>query len=472
MQTAFVERRRFPQIRKLVDSPVFGALVVILILASVLLIFIEYMIGLSPEALLAVEFLNEFITFFFVIELTLRWLVSASTRSFLGSFWIDVIAVIPMLRIFRVGRVFRIARLLRIFSMGTILQRRMSNLGAIFETRILEYGILIGFIIFAVIFGAEGLAQFEVGVDEKLQSSSDAFWKALFSLLAGEYADYPKSFGGKIIFTLLLLFGMGAFAMLTGAFSALMIDKLKESAMSKHPNPEEMTDHIVICGFSSKVAILVTEFLSEKGFSGTEILLVSEHADIDELKNRGVRTDCISVLKEDFTKVETLKKASVNRARIAIILSEAGHNRSTEDIDARTILAALTIERLNPGIHTSAELYNEEYSAHLKMGGVEDVVVQGDISGRLLARVAMHQGFLGFFKDLLTNQEGNALAFQPINPELVGMPVEKALHDLHSRHGILLVGVRPKGAELIVNPRSRILLADDELLVIGPVAPS
>ncbi|HOT27247.1 MAG TPA: ion transporter [Candidatus Ozemobacteraceae bacterium] len=464
------ERRKHPKIRAIVDHPVFVAIIVGLILLSVVLILVETFGGLTPEANFDIEIVNDVITMIFVVELLMRWLVSQTTGHFFRRHWIDVLAVLPLLRVFRLGRVFQLVRIVRVFSLATVLQRRLAVFGAILEGRTLEYAVILSFMFFAVIFGGVGFSQYEVGLDAELKTPGDALWKSLFTLLSGEYASYPASLGGKIVFAIMLLFGMGTFAMLTGTFSALMIQKLKENAMQRTANPEDLNGHIIICGFSAKIAILVAEFSSEPKLAETDILIVSQLADINELRSKRVRTDRLTIMKEDFTQMDTLLRAGIKRARTAIILSEHGENRSTQDIDARTILCGLTIERLNPGIHTSAELYNAEYADHLTTAGVEDVVIQGDVSGRLLARVAMQQGLLGFFRDLLTNQSGNGLTFMPVPEKLVGADVEEALGTLRKDRDAILVAVKPEDEPLIVNPRGRKLEKDDQLLLILPIA--
>lgn len=465
-----VERRRHPKLRAIVDHPVFVAVIVGLILLSVVLILVETFGGLPPEINFDIEIVNDVITMIFVVELLMRWLVSQTTGGFFRRHWIDVIAVLPLLRVFRLGRVFQLVRIVRVFSLATVLQRRLAVFGAILEGRTLEYAVILSFMFFAVIFGGVGFSQYEVGLDAELKTPGDALWKSVFTLLSGEYASYPASLGGKIVFAIMLLFGMGTFAMLTGTFSALMIQKLKENAMQRTVNPEDLNGHIIICGFSAKIAILVSEFSSEPKLAETDILIVSQLADINDLRSKRVRTDRLTIMKEDFTQMDTLLRAGIKRARTAIILSEHGENRSTQDIDARTILCGLTIERLNPGIHTSAELYNAEYADHLTTAGVEDVVIQGDVSGRLLARVAMQQGLLGFFRDLLTNRSGNGLSFMPVPEKLVGVDVEVALGALRKERDAILVAVKSGDEPLIVNPRGRKLEKDDQLLVILPIA--
>jgi len=461
--------RTFPWLRKMFDSPIFGVSLMLLILLSVVLILVEMFFQCPTAQLEKIQTANDILTIIFIIELSLRWLISASNSAFLRNFWIDILAVIPMFRVFRIGRILRIIRLFRIFSIGANLQGRLSFFNRIFENRLVEFGTIASFVLFAIIFGAVGFTQFEIGVSEDIKTPIEAFWKALFSMMSGEYADHPKSFGGKIVFVILLIFEMGVFAMLTGTFSAIMVEKLKENAMHKPSNPDELDKHIVICGFSAKAAILANEFLLDPAFSHAEILLVSTKADLEALRAKNIKTDRISILKEDFTRMETLRKAGVERAVAAVILSEHGENRTTQDIDARTILAALTIEKLNPKIHTSAEIYNEEYATHLKMGGVEDVVIQGEVSGKLLARISMHEGLLAFFKDLLSRESGNTLTFIDPPKEVIGLTTEDAAGILAKELGFALVGIKPKKEAVIVNPRGHIINSSDEILVINPV---
>ncbi len=441
---------------------------VILIFLSVALLVVETTCSISPEMMGGLQLLTDALTIFFVIELILRWIVSPSNARFLRNHWIDILAVLPLLRVFRLGRIFQLVRLLRVFSLATVFQRRVAQFGGVFEGRAVEYSILTGFLLFALLFGTIGFTEFEVGRNPTLNTPEDAFWKALFSLLSNQYADYPATLGGRLVFALLSLFGMSVFAMLTGTISAVMIDKLKERAMQRPVNPDDLEHHIVICGFSAKVAIIVREFLAEPRYADRDIILVSAQADLDELRTGGIRTERIGVVREDFTRIDALQRAGITRADVAIVLSEAGENRANHDIDARTLLAALSIARLRPGIHLCAELYHREYSAHLKMGGITNIVIQGEVSGSLLARIAMNEGLLPFFEDLLTPGEGNALLFVKPPANLVGRSVRDAVPLLHATENSLLVAVKSPNSELRINAGDHVIRSDDELLVITP----
>lgn len=462
-------KKQFPTIRAIFESAFFNVILMLLIMFSVVLVMIENVVTLTPDNAIYVAQINELLTIIFVSELSLRWLISNSTKEFFAAFWLDIVAVIPLFRVFRLGRAFRVLRILRLFRFFTIsdgMKKTFPFLKRIPSVNWVEYGLIITIVFFSVFFGAAGFSHFE----SNSMTPEMAFWKATFSLFSGEYADYPDSIGGKIVLLLLMMFSMGIFAMLTGTFSAIMLAKLKESAMYRNQDLKTLSGHMIICGFSAKTHILAKEFLLEPTFKDSEIVIVSENVNLEALKAKGLDTKRVRFLKEDFTHMNALIKAGVERASAAVILSEPGEHRSTQDIDARTILTALTIERLQPGIHTSAEIYNEEYAAHLKNGGVEDVVLQGDFSGRLLAKISMHQGLLAFFKDLLSRESGNTLGFIDPPKVLVGKECGEAITYFNKELGYTMVAIKPRAQNLLINPpNNRIIRDTDEILIIHPI---
>jgi voltage-gated potassium channel len=459
--------RSYPRVRALLNNPGFTAVILILVLLSVALLFVESFGECSSSTMDNIQLANDIITVFLVIELFMRWLIASTTRKFFSNHWIDCLAILPMLRIFRFGRIAYLLRLFRVFSLGTLIQRRLIHFANSLGSRFLEYGIIFGFMVFAILFGTIGLAQFETTHSDKIITQSDAFWQAVFSLLSGEYADYPATLGGKLVFLLLLLFGMSFFAMLTGTISAVMIEKLKESGMHKVAKSDEFADHVVICGFSSKLGILLSELLSVPEYKNREIVIVSECINAQDLQEMGISNEAVLILQEDFTHVEAMNKACIQKAKTAIILSEPSKNRTTHDIDARTLLAALTIEKLNPDVHTCAEIYHQEYVSHLKMGGVDDVIIHGEVSGRLLARVGSHRGLMSFFKEILDFNEGNTLLYLPIPEQFTGQDFQWGAEQIKKSLNALLVGVKPNREDLILNPSTHIFKPQDEMLVIA-----
>ncbi|MCO4781365.1 MAG: NAD-binding protein [Candidatus Cloacimonetes bacterium] len=458
------KRKKYPKIRKLLSNKYFNSVIVTLVILSVIILLLDVFNFFDKNMMMQVSRLNDFITSVLVFELILKWFVSNSNKKFLARNWIEILAVLPLLRVFRFGRLAYAFRLLRLFSLGTILQKKIGSITGALQSKLLEYSLLIGLMTFAILFGTVGFAQFEGSTG--LIEPSEAFWKALFSLFSGEYADYPQTLGGKFVLFMLLVFEMTFFAMLTGTISAVMVEKFKETGMQKINDASDCVDHIVICGFNPKVNILVREFSIDPIRKDSEIIIISQKADLESLKSQGIKTDMVMIMQEDYTHIDVLKRSGINTANLAIVLSEPDVNRSTHDMDARTILSALTIEKMNSKIHTCAEINHPEYIDHLKMGGVDDVVIEGDVSGRLLARMGSSRGILPFFEDVLSNQSGNTMHFHKLPSELIGKSMSDALAWFCKNKQSIAVAVRSKSGDLVVNPRDYLFQEGDDILTI------
>ena len=157
------------KLKHLLRSTELNLSIFVLVIISLILILVEIFAPIEKVYKDYLLKINDFITFVLVIELVLRWFISKSSRVFLKNHWLDILAVLPLLRVFRVGSMSYLLRFLRILSLGALLRKRLRSLAVGLKSRFIEYGLLIGFMLFALIFGAIGLAEFEVGVDENLK---------------------------------------------------------------------------------------------------------------------------------------------------------------------------------------------------------------------------------------------------------------------------------------------------------------
>jgi voltage-gated potassium channel len=148
-------------------------------------------------------------------------------------------------------------------------------------------------------------------------------------------------------------------------------------------------------------------------------------------------------------------------------MADTRDGRSEQDADARTILAALTVEKLNPAVYTCAELMNRSYASHLKMGNVNDFVVSGEYGAYLLAQAAMNGGLMGVFSELLTYQRGNEFYRTALPAAWVGKTFMDLFVELKREHNAVLVAVHTAADEMIVNPSEHIFASGDEIVVIA-----
>jgi voltage-gated potassium channel len=436
-----------------------------LIIASVGLAIVEVSVGpLSPHRRL-LERVNNILLGVFAVELLLRYVAAPSKRRFWSEFWLDSFAVFVSLATVSLSGALNPLRLIRLLRLVGLLARVAGLYHYVIRRAGLELVIASGLILLTVVSGSAALLAFERGAAAGPQSYSEAFWASLYSLFAGEpIPASPATLGGKIIIVLIMFMGMSTFAMFTGTVSAYMVNRLR--AHGDFFDVDELKEHLIICGFSRKAEIIAREWAAKRGEDAPPVVIVADVDGEPELQDPSLRP-LVRFITDDFTRVSALEKAGVRAAGTCVILSDTSRSRSEHDADARTILTALTVERLNAAIYTCAELNNPEYSPHLKMANVNDFVVTGEHNAYLLAQATLNCGVTAVFSELLTHQRGNSFYRIAVPAAWMGRTFIELLVHLKEKHDALLVAVRGASGEVVVNPRSHTFQGGDEIVVIA-----
>ena len=151
----------------------------------------------------------------FAIDLLRRLRVADDNRAYLtkGWGWLDVISIVPALRIARILRIVRVFRVVR--RMGG----PEAAVRAFFANKATGGLFLVLFIALLVLeFGSIGVLWAEHGVEgANIVSADDAIWYLIVTMSTVGYGDYyPVSDMGRIIGSLIILVGVGVFGTLTG----------------------------------------------------------------------------------------------------------------------------------------------------------------------------------------------------------------------------------------------------------------
>lgn len=446
----------------------------VLVLVSVLLTLIEFTFYSVADAhasnprLVQLEWANFVITLVFVVELTLRFFATPSTLRFFREYWIDIIAVLPIFRIFRSVRILRLFRLIRVLRIFGVASRLSMHFPDIMRRGLLEYIFVCGLLGLTVLFGTGAMMYFEgqqVSAGGERFDFDNSFWFSLYSLFAGEpIPGPPQTVGGKIVAVFVMFMGLTIFAMFTGTVSAFMVERLR--AEGRIVNWEQLEDHLIICGWNSKAEIIVREFRASASATDTPIAVITQFDGEPPTTSADIQRH-VQFLNDDFTRVPALEQAGVHRAKTCVIMADTSGGRSEQDADARTILASLTVEKLNPAVYTCAELLNRSYASHLKMGNVNDFVVSGEYGAYLLAQAAMNGGLMGVFSELLTYQHGNEFYRLPVPSAWHGKSFMDLFVEVKQTHNAVLIAVHTDANQMIVNPANHTFGPGDEVVVIA-----
>ena len=425
-----------------------------------------------------VVYLVHAISAVFAIELLLRFRIAASRRGYFREYWIDILSTLPLLAALRLPfvegasatppgwlaalallRIFRLLRLMKIARHRVLLFPRVLRKGA------REVFFASGFVMLAVVFASAALVMFERDSNPSLGTFPQAFWFSVYSVIATEpIPGPPHTFGGHVIAVFVILTGLFTFATVVGTISALVSDRMRSGDLIA--DWEDLRDHLIICGFNRKAEIIIKEYINAYPDDDRPIVVLAElEGGIPQLRDAVSRTR-VQFLNDDFTKLEALEKAGVRRAARCILLADTSKGRKERDADARTVLAALTIERLNPAVYTVAEIHRREHAHHLEMGKVNDYVVSGEQSAFLLAQSAITRGVMSVFSELLTREHGNRFSRCSLTSQWKGKSFLELMVHMKEVHNALLVGVE-EGDKIVVNPTAYVFTGSEDVVLIA-----
>ena len=425
-----------------------------------------------------VVYLVHAISAVFAIELLLRFRIAASRRGYFREYWIDILSTLPLLAALRLPfvegasatppgwlaalallRIFRLLRLMKIARHRVLLFPRVLRKGA------REVFFASGFVMLAVVFASAALVMFERDSNPSLGTFPQAFWFSVYSVIATEpIPGPPHTFGGHVIAVFVILTGLFTFATVVGTISALVSDRMRSGDLIA--DWEDLRDHLIICGFNRKAEIIIKEYINAYPDDDRPIVVLAElEGGIPQLRDAVSRTR-VQFLNDDFTKLEALEKAGVRRAARCILLADTSKGRKERDADARTVLAALTIERLNPAVYTVAEIHRREHAHHLEMGKVNDYVVSGEQSAFLLAQSAITRGVMSVFSELLTREHGNRFSRCSLTTQWKGKSFLELMVHMKEVHNALLVGVE-EGDKIVVNPTAYVFTGSEDVVLIA-----
>ena len=154
------------------------------------------------------------------------------------------------------------------------------------------------------------------------------------------------------------------------------------------------------------------------------------------------------------------------------MLTDTSGGRSEQDADARAILAALTVEKLNESVYTCAEIVNRSYATHLEDGKVNDFVVSGEYGAHMLAQAAMNRGLVGILGELMTYQHGNEFYRLPVPQSWIGASFDEKVGGCKKSLTILFWWrFIPKAVHRSLTPKNYHFCAEDDVVLISDGVP-
>lgn len=444
------------RVDRFLHHPLTEMAVVVLIVIWVGALIGEYILP-DPVSQSMLDQLGVCINILFVIELLLRFWIAPVKRRFFRDYYLDIIAVVPIAPV-------RPLRLLRLLRVGALMHRSAGDIA------------VIGMLSLCFILGTAMLLDNSPGnVIPTEQGELGNIWFSTMTFIGGEpIGGLPATEEGQLITLALMVGGMTFFGMFIGAISATMTTAFTlRFEASNMERIDQMTNHLIICGWNLAGPTMLQELFSSRQTPRQVVIITEQETPPDNMDIPQVRNNQMLHMQGDFTQVNVLEQANVSKCAMAIILTDTLTPRSDQDRDARTVLTALTIERLNPDVFCCAELTSWEHAELLQRSGVEEIVVRDWYAGAILGSMSRTRGLATVLRDILSTQNGNSFHKQRIHPKDLGKTVGELHSELKQERGIILVALEHEEANgtktMTVNPPAdQRVTQKDTLVIIGP----
>ncbi len=455
----------------------FDITLALLIILSIVLVILElYWEGLPYQ----LEGLNNLLTYIFTLEFILRFYIASDfrkdikTKGYLyaikqKALWfikptsiIDFLAILPNISYFRVFRSFRLLRLFRILRIQRALKsiRELDKFSTIIKGMKQERRIL--FIFFSISFTAILLIGFLLFVIESPQNNEtflsfrSSLWYAIKIVGFGE--DSPSTISGHILVALLLLVNMGIISF----FISIIVTKIQsvmQAIASGQIGKVKLQNHIIICGYTSSSIRVIQELLKDNKNSNKIVLITNKELE-DNIEE-------VIYLRGDFTSLEILKKANVKNCEYAIVFAEEEANDNPRDVDLRTVLTIFHIEKINPDIHTIAEIMNEENAEIIKekIQG-DEILFKEKIDADIITNCIYHKNLSMMIYELLGLE--NKQRIQETSLHNLGIKSSiptRELKKLFIDYDYCLLGVIDENSNSTLSPKNEMLIEENMRII-------
>jgi voltage-gated potassium channel len=188
--------------------------------------FVSGFVLFDQDTLDVVAIIDTVLTLFFLFDFTYRILTtSAKSAYFFKKWgWADLLACIPMLRIFRIFRIVRAVRLMRTFGVKNMINEVINN----------RAGSALYITVFSIIVLAEFAAIYvlkaeSANPDANITTGGDAVWWVFVTITTVGYGDkYPTTGWGRTLGVIVMFCGIALLGVLTSFLASFFVAQPKK----------------------------------------------------------------------------------------------------------------------------------------------------------------------------------------------------------------------------------------------------
>jgi voltage-gated potassium channel len=281
----------------------------------------------------------------------------------------------------------------------------------------------------------------------------DAFYMAAMTITTVGYFEVrPLNTVGRAFNVFYMLLGVSVLLIAIGAMTQTAIELELNQYFGKRRQKRminQLRDHYIVCGFG-RVGRGAAESLRRE-----RVPFVVLDRDPERVE-RAQRLEMLAMT-ADATRDESLRQAGIERAR-GLIASLAS--------DADNVFVTLSARTLNPALHLSARVSEDEAEAKMRRAGADFVYAPYHITGHRMAQALLRphvQQFLEF-----TVHAGEDFVIEQVRVAEASPAAGRTIEELKLRreHGVIVLAIRRADGRMEFSPPAAAAAAGGDYLIV------
>ncbi len=307
---------------------------------------------------------------------------------------------------------------------------------------------LLGSVLIIIIGGGLGYALSESGEAETFWTRlGRGLWWAMVTITTVGYGDVvPMTLPGRIVGFLLMISGLIALSLLTATVASIFVERKFRRERGLTTITEH--NHILILGWNRGGEQVLRNILYRLDHTAIVVLVNNLPPEQFEQILLTFPDKHLRFVRGDFSREEILAKTNLSQARRVIILADRTDDQvPREQVDQKTLLAALAVKSLAPKIPITAEIIFAENRPHLERAHVEDIIIRGEYDSSLIASSIESEGLFKIMQSLLSPEGPNFWTVK-VPGRFQGRTVQEFAAVLRADYQALLVGLYTEGYKI------------------------
>jgi voltage-gated potassium channel len=301
---------------------------------------------------------------------------------------------------------------------------------------------------------------FEHSTNRGFRSFGDVIWWTIVTASTVGYGDkVPETAGGRVIAILVIVVGVLVASIVTGRIASWLVEwKIKEG--SGLATQKKHRRHLVICGWKNDMpGFLMGILKANRHLTSEEVVLVSmvKPASVENLRSIPELQN-IAFVRGDYVDEAVLLRANVTQASKVLVLADSGIDASPQEIDARTVMTAMTIKSISKDIYTCVELIDSKFERYLRSVHCDEIFLSRHHNRILLANASADSGVSQIISDLL-DMEQNRLVTRGLPDRFVGDTFGSLSRYFMEAENSILIGVLENTGNIYQRKREALRMA-------------